>query len=230
MRLIDIRDRHAFELAVEEIHADAIVVQLPTVFVLLAAPTMRGAAQLDRSKTRLPGKNYGTAIGSLGRFLVQADPAHMPPDFSTEADFEQMSGTFIRLRFRSPDFESPTIRHGTHQGLLLGGIHRELFRRIESSFLATPPDAAWGGYNHCAPLCTSCNVSGDAAGSIVELPHALAFARDRGVRLVITCTDAADEKGSYPIFGYERERVTVHRDGPFLDHFKQRIPPRLRTW
>ena len=88
MRLIDIRDSHAFELAVEEIHADAIVVQLPTVFVLLAAPTMRGAEQLDRSKTRLPGKNYGTAIGSLGRFLVQADPAHMPRDFSTEADFE----------------------------------------------------------------------------------------------------------------------------------------------
>ena len=230
MRLIDIRDKHAFELAVEEIHADAIVVQLPTVFVLLAAPTVRGAAQLDRSKTRLAGKNYGSAIGSLGRFLVQADPAHLPVDFSTEFDFDQMAGTFIRLRFRSADFQSPTIRNDTHQGLLLDGVHRELFRRIESSFLATPPDYAWGGHNFCAPLCTSCNVSGDAAGSIVDLPHALTFARDRGVRLVITCTDTSSETGSYPIFGYECERVTVHREGPFLDHFKQRIPPRLRTW
>ena len=36
-------------------------------FVLLAEPSMRNAAQLDRSKTRLQGKNYGTAkAGPVG--------------------------------------------------------------------------------------------------------------------------------------------------------------------
>jgi hypothetical protein len=88
----------------------------------------------------------------------------------------------------------------------------------------------WGGMNYCTPLCTSCNVSGDADGSIVHIGRALAFARDRGVQLVITCTDTVAELGSYPIFGYDKSQVTVHRDGPYLDHFKRQIPARLRTW
>ena len=230
MKVIDVRHHEAFDLAVEEIHRDAIIVQLPTVFVLLAEPSMRGAAQLDRSKTRLQGKNYGTAIGSIEDFLAQADPAHMPAEFSTAQQFGRMVGSFIRLRFRSPDFQSPTIRDGTHQGVLLEGLHRDLFKHIETSFAAMPPDDAWGGINYGAPLCTSCNVSGDADGSIVRLERALAFARDRGVRLVITCNESAAELGSYPIFGYERDRVTVHREGPGLTRFKQQIPPRLQTW
>jgi hypothetical protein len=230
MNLIDIRHRDAFDIAVEEIHRDAIIVQLPAVFVLLAAPSLQGAAQLDRSKIRLYGKNYGSAIGSLARFLEQADPSQMPAEFSTLPQFERMAGSFIRLRFRSADFQSPTIRNGTHQGLLLDGLHRDLFKRLESSFAALPPDEAWGGINYGAPLCTSCNVSGDADGSIVDAERALAFARDRGVRLVITCPGCAPELGSYPILGYERHRVTVHREGPGLDRFKAQIPPHLRSW
>jgi len=230
MKRVDIGDADAFTLAIEAIHDDAIVVQLPTVFVLLAAPTMRGAHQLDRSKTRLAGKNYGTAIGALDRFLAQADPGQMPAEFLAAEAFEPMTGTFIRLRFRSPDFQSPALRDGTHQGVLLDGVHRELFKRIEASFEGLPPDALWGDANYAAPLCTSCNVSGDPLGSIVELDRALAFAEERGVKLVVTCDDRAEQLGSYPIFGYERDRVTVHREGPFLDRFKERIPAHLRSW
>jgi len=230
MKRIDIRDPGAFEQAATAVHADAIVVQLPTVFVLLAAPTTRGAAQLDRSKTRLPGKNYGTAIGSLQGFLAQADSSQMPAEFSTAADFERMTGTFIRLRFRSSDFDSATLRDGTHQGVLLDGVHRALFKHIEASFAGLPPDPVWGGSNYAAPLCTSCNVSGDPDGSIVELERALDFAKDRGVGLVVTCADRAEQLGSYPIFGYEKQRVTVHREGPGLDHFKRQVPTHLRGW
>jgi hypothetical protein len=230
MRLIDIRHRDAMALAVAEVHEQPIVVQLPTVFVLLAAPTTRGARQLDISKTRLPDKHYGTAIGSLDRFLAQSDPAHLPPGFSLAEDFMRMTGTFIRLRFRGPDFHSPALRAGTHQGVLLNGLHRSLFERIEASFLAGPPDPMWGGDNYCAPLCTSCNVSGDPDGSIVDLEKALAFARERGVRLVITGPQRSSELGSYPIFGYERDRVRVHRVGPGLEGYKQKVPPSLRAW
>ncbi|WP_280155580.1 hypothetical protein [Piscinibacter sp. XHJ-5] len=230
MRLVDIRHRDAMSMAVAEIHERPVVVQLPAVFVLLAAPTTAGAAQLDRAKTRLPGKHYGTAIGSLDRFLAQADPAHLPPGFSQAEDFMRMTGTFSRVRFRGLDFDSPTIRGGTHQGVLLNGLHRSLFERIEASFLTGAPDPIWGGHNYCAPLCTSCNISGHPDGSIVELEKALAFARDRGVRLVITGPQRSADLGSYPIFGYERDRVRVHRVGPGLEAFKQKIPPALRAW
>jgi hypothetical protein len=203
---------------------------MPSVFVLLAAPTTRGATQLDDSKTRLAGKNYGTAIGSLELFLAQADASQLPADFSSPADLSRMTGTFIRVRFRSGDFQSATVRDGTHQGVLLDGIHRELFKRIEASFLGAAPDAMWGHRNYSAPLCTSCNVSGDPDGSIVAIDKALAFARTRGVKLLITCPHTASELGSYPIFGYERDTVTIHRSGPCLDEFKQKIPLRLRSW
>jgi len=230
MKVIDIREREAMDLAVQAVQADAIAVQLPTVFVLLARPTREGASQLDRSKTRLPGKNYGTAIGSLDLFLAQAHPRHLPPEFATAQDFERVTGSFIRLRFRETDFESPVMRHGTHQGVLLDGPHRELFRRIEASCVGLPPDEIWGGSNYAAPLCTSCNVSGDPDGSIVDLDRAVDFCRDRQIGLLITCDDRPAQLGSYPILGYERDAVRVHRDGPGLDEFKQRIPARLRTW
>jgi hypothetical protein len=230
VKLVDVRDRDAFALAVEELHRAPIVVQLPTVFVLLAAPTLRGAQALDATKSRLPGKNYGTAIGSLELFLAQADASQLPAGFNAPAQFARMAGSFIRLRFRSPDFQSATIRDGTHQGLLLEGTHRELFRRIEASFVGGPPDPLWGHHNYSAPLCTSCNISGDAGGSIVALDKALAFGRQRGVRLMLSCPDSAAELGSYPILGYTRDQVQVHRDGPGLGEFKHRIPGPLRGW
>ena len=230
MKLVDIRDRDAFALAVEELHRAPIVVQLPTVFVLLAAPTQRGAQALNDTKTRLPGKNYGTAIGSLELFLAQADASQLPVEFNAPAQFARMAGSFIRLHFRRPDFQSETIRDGMHQGLLLEGVHRELFRRIEASFVGGPPDRIWGHHPYSAPLCTSCNVSGDAAGSIVALDKALAFGRERGIRLMLTCPERAAELGSYPILGYTRDRISVHREGPGLEAFKRRIPGHLRGW
>jgi hypothetical protein len=230
MRVIDIHERDVFALAVDEIQRGAIVVQLPTVFVLLAAPTQAGALALDAAKTRLAGKNYGTAIGSLKLFLAQAVASSLPAEFSGVEHFERMNGSFIRLQFRAGDFQSSTIRDGSHQGVLLDGVHRDLFQRIEASFLSAPPDPLWGHANYSAPLCTSCNISGDPGGSIVELDKALQFAEMRGVRLVLTCPETAGELGSYPIFGYERDRVRVHREGPYLDFFKARIPMRLRSW
>ena len=174
--------------------------------------------------------NYGTAIGSLNLFLSQALASSLPAEFKRADQFERMNGSFIRLQFRASEFQSSSISNGTHQGVLLDGVHRELFRKIEASFLSAPPDPLWGHANYSAPLCTSCNISGDPGGSIVRLDKALQFAEKRGVRLVLTWRETASELGSYPIFGYEPDSVRIHREGPYLDFFKARIPMRLRSW
>lgn len=230
MRVLKILAPEAVALAIEVIQEEPIVVQLPSVFVLLSAPTQQGTSQLDRIKKRLPGKNYGTAVGSLDQLLAQADPSYLPSEFSRTVDFEKMTGSFIRLRFRDEHFNSPVIRHGTHQAVLLNGAHRNLFKRIEESFLARAPDNIWGGGHYTAPLCTSFNASGDPAGSITDMDRALRFGRDQGLGLLLSCDDRATELGSYPILGYQSDSVTIHREGPYIDQFKMQISERLRTW
>lgn len=229
VRLIGISQPGAIALAAAAIHHHPILVQLPTVFALLAAPTARGAQQLDDCKTRLEGKNYGTAIGSLHKFLAQAQQGSLPAAFNTAAHFHCMEGAFIRLQFRDKDFSSAAIRNGTHQGLLLSGPSRKLFMEIERSFGHYPPDDTWNGHNYCAPLCTSCNISGHPEGSIISLDKALIFARQKHIPFIITQT-ASEEKGSYPVFGFSREGVSIHRQGPGTDRFMERIPGELRRW
>ncbi len=227
---IDIRHPEAFALAARHIRHEAILVQFPAVFVLLAAPNSDGAARLDAAKRRLPGKTYGTLIGDMERFVAQADQSRLPGAFRTADDFERMTGTFVRLPFRAPDFESATLRAGSHQGVLVDGIHRELARHLETVFIGDAPDRIWGGSNYTGMLCTSANFSGHPEGSIVEHDKALEFARAQGIGLFLECADRSSELGSYPIFGYERDAVRIHREGPFLEEFKQRIPVALRTW
>ena len=72
MRVMHMTDPGVAEAAVAAIRRDAILVQLPTVYVLLAPATKQGVAWLDRTKHRLPRKNYGTAMGSLERFSSMA--------------------------------------------------------------------------------------------------------------------------------------------------------------
>lgn len=230
MQIVNITDANVVELAVRAIHEAPIVVQLPTVFTLMAAPTTAGAAQLDQLKTRLAGKNYGTAIGSLRTFVAQASRSDLPDAFTRATHYRTLRGAFLRLPFRHPTFQSPTIRNGTHQGLLLGGPYARLFSRIEASFASYAPDPIWDGANYGAPLCTSCNVSGDPDGSIIAFDKALEFAQTRPIALFITTDKPARTKGSYPIFGFEKDRVSIHRDGPGLARFKDKIPLPLRGW
>ena len=230
VKTISINDKSTISLVVHEIHRNPILVQLPTVFSLLVAPTSRGARQLDALKSRLTDKNYGTAIGSLDNFLAQAKTDYLPGDFSSAENYTPLTGAFFRLQFREENFQSKTIRNGTHQGLLLAGTYRTLFKAIENSFAASLPDAIWNYQNYYAPLCTSCNISGDPDGSIVEFDKALEFAKLRGVNLFITSDKSSVEKGSYPILGIEKKRIRIHREGPGLDRFTEKIPVPLRSW
>jgi len=230
MNILPISDKSSIELAIQEIHRYPILVQLPTVFGLLAAPTSKGAQQLDSVKARQGDKNYGTIIGSLDKFLAQAHHDYLPNAFTSPNHFTSLDGAFIRLQFRDQHFQSKAIKNGTHQGLLLTGSYSNLFTKIEASFAGYSPDKLWNYANYGAPLGTSCNISGDPDGSIVTFGKALHFAKARGIKLILTTTDLANQKGSYPILGFEKHQVTIHRKGPSLDSFKANIPAYLRTW
>jgi hypothetical protein len=81
---------------------------------------------------------------------------------------------------------------------------------------------------YSAAICSSANYSGDPAGSIVEESRALAFARERGVSLVVRCEPPQGAVGSYPILWLRRDRITVERLGPGLEAILARLPAHLR--
>ena len=227
MRMMHIAEPGVAEAAVEAIRRDAILVQLPTVFVLLAPATREGAGCLDRTKQRLPDKNYGTAIGSLERFAAMVLPGTRPPELESVDGLATLTGAFVRCRVAPAGFDSPAVRHGTHQGVLLDGPHRALFVAIEAGMAGTADPDLFAGHHYTAPLCTSCNLSGDPLGSITEWERARRFADERAVPLVIRGETAAGAAGSYPIFALERNRITIQREGPRMDEIRASLPARL---
>jgi tRNA A37 threonylcarbamoyladenosine synthetase subunit TsaC/SUA5/YrdC len=227
MRVLHISEPGVAEAAVEAIRRAAILVQLPTVFVLLAPATREGAGWLDRTKRRLPQKNYGTAIGNLDRFAAMVTPGSRPPELETSSGLATLTGAFIRCRIADAEYNSAMVRNGTHQGVLLDGPHRELFAAIEAGLADMSDPGILAGHGYTAPLCTSCNISGDPLGSITEWDRAHRFALDRGVPLIVRGEAATGQAGSYPIFAIERDRVTIEREGPRMEEIKAALPTRL---
>ena len=172
MREVQLGEPGTVDAVIETLRHDVVMVQMPTVFVLLAPPNSDGVARLDRTKLRLPNKNYGTALGELSSFYAMATPGTLPPELDSVVRLQRLSGAFIRFAVAPGDYNSPMVRNGTAQGLLLEGPHRELFRAVEASFADVVEPAIVGGHRFAAPLCTSANISGHPDGSIVSWERA----------------------------------------------------------
>ncbi len=228
MQIIDIQDEGAFETILQFVRTEAVMLQLPTVYTLVAAPTTAGVEQLDRLKDRLDGKNYGTVMGSCNGFLSQTLEGALPGYFRSAHRLERLQGAFVRTRFTSDQFDSPVIRGGTHQSLIVDGIHRDLFRHVEAALSQSVDRDLWGGRSFSSMLCTSANISGDPLGSITDEERAIDFAHQRGIGLMVTCSAARTALGSYPIFEMARDSISIQREGPGLNRLIGEIPKALQ--
>jgi tRNA A37 threonylcarbamoyladenosine synthetase subunit TsaC/SUA5/YrdC len=227
MRQMNVTDSGAAEAALDTLAHSVVMVQMPTVFVLLAPPNSEGVAWLDRTKRRLPGKNYGTALGSLETFYSMAARNTVPPELDSVNGMRRLTGAFIRIEVAPRSFSSPMVREGTHQGLLLEGAHRALFLALEAGLRPVAEPALLGGHRSGAPLCTSANISGHPAGSIISWERARQFGTERGVPLVLRCDPTPALVGSYPIFWLQRERIRLEREGPGMESLRAALPAHL---
>jgi tRNA A37 threonylcarbamoyladenosine synthetase subunit TsaC/SUA5/YrdC len=227
MREIYIGDPGAASAVIDTLRHDVVMVQMPTVFVLLAPPNSDGVERLDRAKIRLPNKNYGTALGDLESFYAMALAGTLPPELDSVEKLQVLSGAFIRITVAPENFNSAMVRNGTAQGLLLEGPHRELFKAVEASFADVAEPSMVRGHRFAAPLCTSANISGHPDGSIVSWDQAYAFGLERNIPLVVRCEPEPGLVGSYPIFWLQQDRVRIERDGPRMEELKAALPARL---
>ena len=228
MHSIDIHEAGALQTILDHVREEAVLLQLPTVYTLVAAPTRQGVEQLNRLKDRLSGKNYGTVMGRCENFLNQAIEGALPTYFRSARRLERMQGAFVRTAFTAEDFNSSVIRGGTHQSLILDGIHRQLFCQVEEALVDSMDLDLWGGREVSSLLCTSANISGDPLGSITDHARAVDFVQQRGIGLLVTCDPDLSSHGSYPIFEMGADSVSVQREGPGLHRLLAEIPSELQ--
>lgn len=227
MREVTLDDPRAVGSVCDTIRRGVVMVEMPSVFVLLAPPTSEGVAWLDRTKTRQPNKNYGTAIGSLEAFRRMAADESLPPELAGPGALEVLTGGFIRVTVAPAGLDTAMVRAGTHQGLLIDGPHRELFAAVESVLADSAEPSLTGGHRYTAPLCTSANHSGHPDGSILHWDRAREFGLDTGVDLVVRSdAPAGGRGGSYPIFWLRPDRISVEREGPGMDAIRAALPSR----
>ena len=222
LRIVSMRDPSADECIAAAFGRQPILIQLPSVYAIFAPATESGAASLDRCKLRKPGKYYGAGVGDpraffnlapeepLSRYLLEDKSNERLRKFSLD-----LYGTFIRLTIGPKTFESKVVCGGTFQGLLYSGVLAEKMQLMER--LTAAMSGKLFGKDHgyfCAPIGSSCNMSGDPAGSITTRDKALAFGRDRGVELCLTLDNEEGQGGSQTILGLNHGRVEIHRDGP----------------
>ena len=221
VEVIEITDRHADEHIARHFGRSPIVVQLPTVFAIVAPATHAGARLLDRCKDRLPGKYYSVLIGNLAQYLRLSPDAPLSqylldaarPD-RLHAFARDLENTFLRTQISANTCASQTICEGRVQGLILGGLLEEKMRLMEALTQGLNGKLFGSEHGHyCAPIASSCNMSGDPAGSIDDFGRALDFAKRRGVGLVLTNASGTGG-GSNPIFGIAGTALETLREGP----------------
>ena len=209
MNTVDMRDAAQAGVIIDAYRHGPVVVQLPTVFAVVAPPTRDGVVGLDRAKQRLPNKTYGSLVGERSSFW---DLAQLGLHVATE-ELTKIEDVFFRVSIGAEDLETAVVRRGTHQGIQLSGAAGALMRALDGAM--APEPSLFGGKMYTSPLGSSWNISGDADGSIVERDRAIHVARAQGIALFVTGPSSAD-KGSYPIVELDEGAACVRREGPGL--------------
>jgi hypothetical protein len=230
MKEIEVQEIDALDACLQAYQSFPVVmVQFPEVFGLMAMPNKDGVDGLNRVKSRLPEKLYGSVIGDTFKFLRMGVDTGSLAYLNSEVDILKLEGSIIRIRVDEAEKSSFTCLNGTHQGLLFReSPTRELFRKLETAFESSADTTLFLGHSYSAPLCTSANLSGHPDGSITSLETARIFGEKMGIPLLLRASDyIASEKGSYPVLALEKSRIVVERKGPGLEEIISRFQPGL---
>ena len=228
MKEMHIDDDGVCDAIVSHLSTSVVMLQTPKVFVLLAQPSFKGVELLNAVKNRLPNKNYSTALGSLSNFFDLADLNSLPTMLDKKEKLEVFNGAILRISIGSEKLNTSLVKNGTHQGLLIGGRHRQVFRKIEEHLSMKSGNILFVGKNFYAPLSTSANVSGDPCGPITNWDRAWHFGKERKIPLVSRSSEISGQMGSNPIFWIKRNSITLEREGLGQSQIIDKLPANLK--
>jgi hypothetical protein len=229
MKEIDIQDSSVFEVAMQAFEESTVIlIQFPEVFGLMALPNQIGVNGLNQTKNRLPGKYYGSVVGSAENFFGMHVYYEDLPYLKGAEDYKLLEGCILRLKISGPELNTQSVVEGTHQSLLFKeGPIRSFFRKLEQAFEPIADSSFYGGKVFSAPLCTSANMSGHENGSIVDLEIAREFGKQMGIPLLIRSESLPVPGGSFPVLYLQKNGISVQRIGPGLEEIKARFPSEI---
>lgn len=217
---IPLHHPRAAQLAFEVFCSDypILLIELPSVYGLMAPNTPEGVMALNKCKKRLAGKFYGSISGNYDDLRRMTS---LPP-----VPLASLQSFILRLKVNEP-CQTAVCCNGTHQVLLENDLIKNFVSKLESLLNSAGMNNHFPVSCYAGPLCTSANISGDASGSITHLSDALTFAEDRKIPLMIHTSMLGEKTGSYPIFSYDGMRFHKERVGPsddtLLNHLNQSL-------
>ena len=189
---------------------------------------------LNRTKARLPGKWYTSVLGDIPSLLRCVDPMSLPAELLGDGGRifdDAFSGTIVRVQFAPSHINTPVVMDGSHQAYIFSkGKYRELFTAVEAALRDESNEELFGGQKYGSCIASSANLSGEP--SITERTAAVEFARQRGIRVLLTdrslVARPVELMGSHPIFALTRQEVRVVRKGHLIEEVAKKLPPHLQ--
>jgi hypothetical protein len=201
------------DLIFDSMENNALLLDLNSVFAVVALPTPKGVHLINAIKKRLPGKAYGGLIANYTDY-IRASALSEEEKLSLLSDefSEVFTGCFLRLPWQETMDSEELIMNGTFQGLILSEPFRSFAESMHDRMRTRDGDTNALDWL----ICSSANISGDPGGSIVDREAALKFGRDRGIHYLVSFSTMPESegKGSFPIFSYSGGFFKLERNGP----------------
>jgi hypothetical protein len=219
MQVVDYNKQTDTELLYEYLKKGPLLLELNSVFAVIALPDQSGVGMINRVKNRLPGKAYGGLIADYkGFILASLLNVEEKQIMLTDELAALFNNCFIRLPWQEDHASQGMTMDGMFQGLILSEPFRSFAASIEQKIIQqenASPFLKW-------LICSSANISGDPMGSIIQFEKALQFGKDRGIEYMITFSGLPElsEKGSFPIFSFTEGLFRIERDGPGAENIK----------
>ncbi len=207
MKQTNIQHPESIGLAVDVFESSfpIIMIELRSVYGLIAPNTPVGILALNECKQRKPGKHYGSITGNAEDL---ARLAQIPP-----IPYSELEGFILRLPVRE-DSHPSVSKQNTHQVLFDVPVVRNFITSLEHASNAKPLSLNFCHSGYAGPLCTSANMSGDISGSITLEEDAIHFGRERAIPLLLQTGIKGTKRGSYPIFSFNGTQFAEERNGP----------------
>ena len=190
------------------------------VYGLMALNSIQGALALDRVKSRLPGKYYGSFLGDFNSFFQVTHPCKVEDCKKMISLFE---GSFLRVPVYCKKNETYVIHEGQHQFLIETESTREVIFKLEIELKKRFPNSDFFVSNYQSPLCTSANESGDLSGGIQDREEALEFAFKKKIALFVHTGLHQKDSGSYPVFTMLNNQIQIVRNGPHDEEISRKV-------